>query len=104
VGQPAEPPAVYAYGRNDVEDTTVYMSWNGATEVKSWAVIGGNTIQSMDTTLTTVQKVGFETVTSVRYMPFIMVHALDQAGKVLGSSAAVNTSILGFSVDGYISE
>jgi hypothetical protein len=78
---------------------TVYMSWNGATEVESWAVIGGKTIDTVNTNLEVVQKVGFETVASVRYMPFLMVQGFDKNGVVLGSSAAVLSFSLNFSID-----
>ena len=49
----------------------VYVSWNGATEVESWEVYGGKTINTL-TCLRTVSKEGFETAIkleqSVKYV------------------------------------
>ncbi|KAK5132004.1 hypothetical protein LTR08_000425 [Meristemomyces frigidus] len=54
----------------DGHSATVYVSWNGATEVESWQVYGGNTTDLVD--LRTVSKDGFETAvklpTSVKYV------------------------------------
>jgi hypothetical protein len=44
------------------ENRTVYMSWNGATNVTSWAVYRGQQNMSSNLALTgTVENVGFET-------------------------------------------
>jgi hypothetical protein len=66
--------------------TTVYASWNGATQVASWRVLAGNSTGQL-TTVTTVAKSGFETPIPVtqNYKVF-KVQALDSNGKVLGTS------------------
>jgi hypothetical protein len=99
VGRPKEPPAVYAYRENQQTNMTVYMSWNGATEVESWAIIGGKTLDTVNATLAVVQKVGFETVASVGYMPFVTLQGADKNGVVLGSSAVVASFLLKFSIE-----
>jgi hypothetical protein len=69
--------------------TLVWVSWNGATEVKRWKVLGGST----ETTLRPLGSgawEGFETRLDVAAAPGVVrVQALDAKGKVLGTSAAV---------------
>ena len=67
--------------------TTVYASWNGATQVVSWRVLAGSTSQDL-VLATTASKVGFETAIAVssRYRTF-RVQALDARGRVIGASA-----------------
>jgi Arylsulfotransferase (ASST) len=69
--------------------TTVYASWNGATEVARWQVLAGSSPTDM-TPIASAPRSGFETAittdTSARYFA---VRALDGAGQVLGTSAAV---------------
>jgi hypothetical protein len=70
--------------------TAVYASWNGATGVSSWRVLGGAT----PTTLVTVAEVpsgGFETAVTVpSAAPVFAVQALGAAGEVLGGSHAIS--------------
>jgi hypothetical protein len=89
-GQPRTPPSVAASAKGP--RTTVYASWNGATDVSAWEVLAG---ASKDPS--TMSPVGrfsksyFETtmtVTSTR--PYVAVQALNSAGQVLGTSAAVS--------------
>jgi hypothetical protein len=62
VGHPIDPPdLVYAA---DGGIPTLYYSWNGATEIKSYRLYGGVTPDNM-TLLTEVSKAGFETSTAV---------------------------------------
>ena len=74
VGRPSGRPALVARGG------MLYASWNGATEVASWRVLGGET----------VARAGFETV--VKPPPNerrAVVDALDRTGAVLGRTASV---------------
>jgi len=59
VGCPRSKPDVVAES-NANGTTSVYVSWNGATEVEAWEVFGGNSTNTMES-LKTVAKVGFET-------------------------------------------
>jgi hypothetical protein len=69
---------------------TVYVSWNGATEVERWRVLGGDAVDSL-APLGTVGLHGFETEITVRGAPaYLAVQALDRAGEVLGVSRAVH--------------
>jgi hypothetical protein len=79
VGLPLYPPAAAA--RRQDGKTTVYASWNGATEVTSWKVLAGGQ------TVATAAKSAFETAIPVsRSANTFTVQALDAHGKVIGTS------------------
>ena len=81
VGLPLYPPAAAARRKNG--KTTVYASWNGATQVASWKVLsaaGGQTIA-------TATKSAFETAIPVNQSTATFtVQALNAQGKVIGTS------------------
>lgn len=86
--RPATPPTAAA-SQNNVGETIVHMSWNGATDVASWRVLAGKSAGSL-TAQTTVQLDGFETSTILpKQYGYVAVEALDSAGHVLGTSHAV---------------
>jgi hypothetical protein len=67
----------------------LWVSWNGATAVARWRILGGINGTNL-TPVTTVGKHGFETaVTLFATKPFLAVQALDARGRVLAQSAAV---------------
>lgn len=84
-GQPQTKPkivAARARGR-----TLIWVSWNGATAVKRWQVLGGPT-QATLKPLGTGKRMGFETRLDVAAAPRVVrVQALNAEGKVLASSA-----------------
>jgi len=82
---PAEPPrAAAAISRGA---TSVWASWNGATDVATWRVFGGGAAGSL-AQLAETRRTGFETGIRVRgSQKFVQVQALDASGKVLGTSA-----------------
>ncbi|HSZ05457.1 MAG TPA: MFS transporter [Solirubrobacteraceae bacterium] len=84
VGLPLTPPAVAA--RQADGSTTVYVSWNGATQVASWRVLGGSGAGKL-AVLATSARSGFETAIPVPagYDSF-KVQALDAGGAVIGTS------------------
>lgn len=72
-GCPKTKPSVVAESIGDKKASPgvrLYVSWNGATEVKSWAIYGGNETMSH---ITTVQKTGFETVVDVPHVRSVQV-------------------------------
>jgi len=69
----------------------VYVSWNGATEVRHWRILTGKNANSLAPT-TIVPRSGFETSTSVARAPAIAVQALDFRGNVLATSKVVLTA------------
>ncbi|HUZ55659.1 MAG TPA: arylsulfotransferase family protein [Streptosporangiaceae bacterium] len=89
-GQPTELPAAAA--RHRTGGATVYASWNGATEVRSWAVFAGKTRTSL-TEVGAARKTGFETAIAVPSKgPYFAVQARDSKGRALSKSATVKIS------------
>jgi hypothetical protein len=87
-GRPLTPPAVAA-SKNNVGETIVHMSWNGATGVAAWRVLAGKNAGPL-TAQTTVQLDGFETSTILpKQYGYVAAEALDSAGHVLGTSHSV---------------
>jgi hypothetical protein len=82
-------------GRPDIAVTvgqaaaTVYASWNGATAVERWFVLGGTDMQRLDP-LGVARRSGFETAITVPTPPpYLAVEALDMSGAVLGRSSVL---------------
>ncbi|KAG9257191.1 ASST-domain-containing protein [Emericellopsis atlantica] len=93
-GRPTWPPSigVDVTPHGTAENATVYLSWNGATEVVRWGLFVGDdpaTIQDMDNYRGAVDRQGFETVTSLgadARGQYVACAALDKDDKVLGAS------------------
>jgi hypothetical protein len=86
VGLPLYPPAGAA--RRLGAKTTVYASWNGATQVASWKVLGGPSAGQLSA-VATRPKAGFETAIPVAQSDSTFkLEALDSGGAVIGTSAA----------------
>ena len=87
-GTPADRPAV-AVGANAVGGSSLYVSWNGATEVANWNILAGKHASAMST-IATAQWAGFETAVEVGSTgPYFQAVALDVNVKELGRSAVV---------------
>ncbi|HZU60129.1 MAG TPA: arylsulfotransferase family protein [Solirubrobacteraceae bacterium] len=71
--------------------TTLYVSWNGATQVASWKVLGGprpGHLQRVET----VPKTGFETTIRLTSAPpYVQLEALNSSGHGLARSRAEST-------------
>jgi hypothetical protein len=89
-GQPKTPPSVAASAKGS--RTTVYASWNGATTVSSWAVLAGSSKNpALMSRVGKFPKTYFETTMTVTSkQPYFAVQALNSAGQVIGTSAAVS--------------
>jgi Arylsulfotransferase (ASST) len=85
-GTPSVPPAVAAFtaGRT----TSVYASWNGATNVSGWRVLSGSRATNLKATRA-VARSGFETMTRIDAARYVAVQALDARGRVLATSSPV---------------
>ena len=89
-GRPTDPPDAA------VEGDTVYVSWNGATEVETWTLYGGSdedfgTLLNMQN----ATKDGFETqiaMNSSSLPQFVSVVALDTSGNTLGRTGVYKVS------------
>jgi hypothetical protein len=69
--------------------TTVYASWNGATDVAMWAVLAGPSPAALAPVATTPWS-GFETAVALpRADPYYAVQAFNAAGQALGSSHVI---------------
>ena len=90
-GQPTTaPPRAVASRSGDT--ITSYVSWNGATTVASWRILGGPAAAAL-VPRATVPRTGFET--RLRYTgtdAVVAVEALDAQGNVLSRSRTVNVS------------
>jgi arylsulfotransferase ASST len=85
---PAAPPAV-AVRASGAEAATVYASWNGATGISQWILLGGATPTALSP-LATVAATGFETAIPASSADAdFAVEAIGADGDVLGTSAAV---------------
>jgi hypothetical protein len=83
---PASPPSV-AVRPGAPGSVTVYASWNGATGVRSWRVLGGDSAGNLGP-LADVTRTGFETVIPLPAAhPWFAVQALGADGQVLGTSS-----------------
>ncbi len=88
--QPPTSPAL-AVGPNSDGSISLYASWNGATDVSSWRVLGGPSAKSM-TALGSAGKGGFETrIVEHSASSYYQVQALGSSGQVLASSAVQTT-------------
>jgi hypothetical protein len=84
----AAPPAVAVTSKGAA--TTVYASWNGATGVSAWRVLGGASPTTL-TPIATAASTGFETTIAVDSPDAdFAVAALGTAGEVLGTSPAMH--------------
>jgi hypothetical protein len=69
--------------------TTVYASWNGATQVAAWRVLGGSNSSHLATVVNRASRTGFETAIPLPHgFGAYKVQALDSRGRVIGTSSA----------------
>jgi hypothetical protein len=87
--RPNDQPAAVAERVSEVE-VRVYASWNGATEVATWAVLAGKHQDRLES-LGQVPRNGFETAMVVRTSdPYVAVRAKDRLGRTLGTSKVLS--------------
>jgi hypothetical protein len=91
VGRPLVPPAGAA--RTAHHRSTVYASWNGATEVTRWVVLAGRDRKHLKQVVIR-RRSAFETRIALRhaYRAFRLA-ALDARGRVLGRSKVFHTGL-----------
>ena len=104
VGHPVEPPDVYAVAFAEEGEKEykmlVYVSWNGATEVRTWNIYSahadGKGRGTKGELLTSTPKTGFETaITYNGYAAHVTVEALDRDGNVLDYGTSEVTATVG---------
>lgn len=85
-GRPLDTPAIAVQRDRATAKQTVYVSWNGATEVRGWRVLAGPEALSLSTVGVAPRR-GFETAIALgRASGYVAVSALDAAGDVLATS------------------
>lgn len=77
--------------------TNLYVSWNGATEVATWEVLGANDTSgdASAASIANATRTGFETTINVaedKQHPVYQVRALDKNGAILGFSEFVSAN------------
>lgn len=89
-GAPLDRPAIAAR-RRGADRVTVWASWNGATEVRSWQLLAGDSEDPDDLTpVATSAWDGFETTIEARTdAEHLAVRAFDADGRPLGESRAI---------------
>ncbi|HEY7961500.1 MAG TPA: arylsulfotransferase family protein [Solirubrobacteraceae bacterium] len=93
-GTPANAPAVAVAGApgsasGGAGELDVYASWNGATTVASWRVLGGGSPNNL-APVASAPRGGFETtIPTPGGQAYVAVQALDASGAVLGTSRSI---------------
>jgi hypothetical protein len=92
IGRPADAPHVLAEPGTNGE-TTVFVSWNGATEVAAWRVLGGDAEDALEPLAEPAPRTGFETEIPVPATArFWAVEALDGDGGSMAMSRTIEAT------------
>ncbi len=87
-GLPEDRPAIVAESGSE-DEVTIYVSWNGATEVDTWQMLAGSDPDKLEPAGSAPRK-GFETAVSLYTKePYVAVTGKDSTGRILGSSEAI---------------
>ena len=94
VGRPTTRPDIFSYSWTCTWNTTIFVSWNGATEVRSWRFFGRATARGPFKLAAIAAKDGFETrVVTSFFASYAYVEALRADGSTLGRSDIVSTRV-----------
>ncbi|KAI5359650.1 Putative arylsulfotransferase [Septoria linicola] len=92
--QPVTKPALWTYSKTGDTQMGLWVSWNGATETRSWRFYTGNTANGPWTFAGSVWKTGFETEHHIEtYAPWAYAEAVDEGGRVMESSMIARTFV-----------
>lgn len=87
-GQPSQPSALVLRPGSH-SGLIAYVSWNGATAVQAWRVLGGPSVHRL-ALMMSVSRAGFETPIALGGAPrYVVAQALGPGGVVLGDSSIV---------------
>ena len=87
-GHPSDRPVAVAEPASE-EEVRVHASWNGATQVTTWEVLAGPSLNQLEA-LGSIPRDGFETAMLVQTSdPYVAVRAKDRSGRVLGSTEPI---------------
>jgi hypothetical protein len=84
---PYWPPSLAA--RKSGGSVEAWASWNGATEVASWRLLGGSSATQLSP-IGNASSSGFETTLHGQDQPYLAVQALNSAGEVIGNSKPIS--------------
>ena len=97
VGMPLTKPALWTYfriGYGEDETMMLYVSWNGATEVRQWVFYTSETSEGPWLKAAPTPMNGLGTILRLdHFSPYVYADALDKAGTVLGTSEAQETFV-----------
>jgi len=86
---PSKPPRLGVRKESNGQDTA-YVSWNGATAVASWQLLGGTSPVTFSALGPQTAKEGFETAIPIPGHPqFVAVQAYSQSGELLGHTGYI---------------
>ncbi|KAK4503583.1 hypothetical protein PRZ48_004498 [Zasmidium cellare] len=92
--QPVIKPALWAYSKSGEVNTSFWVSWNGATEVRSWNFYVGEKASGPWEYAGNVAKIGFETEFHMEtFAPWSYAEALDGDGRPLDASVIARTFV-----------
>jgi hypothetical protein len=87
-GHPQDAPTVVAESGPE-DKMTLYVSWNGATEVDTWQILAGGSPDKLESVGSAPRK-GFETAITVETKEaYVAVRAKDSSGRVLDASKVI---------------
>lgn len=95
-GMPVTKPALWTFSRtgDNISGMVLYVSWNGATEVRSWNLYGGESASGPFHLVANVKKTGFETtMQSKKVTMWAFAEALDGHGRPLERSVIARTFV-----------
>lgn len=97
VGLPLTKPALWTYARNGNKENgsmMVYVSWNGATEVKEWVFYTSDSKSGPWSRAVTIPKSGFETIHRLEsFSRYTYAEAVDKDATSIGISAIQETFV-----------
>ena len=94
---PTDAPAAWVYAHNTTAQTVYYVSWNGATEVRSWSIYAAQSKDGPWSVVDTVEKCGFETMFAAPdFHLWTLIEAVDELGRgIRNTTRAVQTFVPG---------
>lgn len=94
IGEPIQPPSLWVYAESFASTTHFYVSWNGATQVRSWRFYASDDQYGSFVMVGSLPKLDFETVfVSHAYYGWSFVEAVGIDGQSLGNSSIVQTLV-----------
>lgn len=85
-------PSLWTYSKTSDSSVAFYVSWNGATEVKTWNFYGANDINDYFGLIGSTERKGFETMySSETHFTYSFVEAVSFGGESLRNSSMVMT-------------